>query len=254
MNFRKKAEAIYKLLIVKCLFYLCIYFVIKAQMGEIQRQGWFVLAGMCAGIAYFIRQPSLAVPIAVVLYIVASNLKQLRQTGFKLLSFIIGFASVCTAVWALYLGKMPLKDLLMSQLNPLNIVFNRIFHTLGLLPEQYRVVDTTGFRILYQPIDYTISNWRHTFFSSVFLIFGTVVYSFSLFKKSKENTSEKHGVSLLVVWFLMIFLLYAFQSVSRGFFTQYFTEALPPICVMTAVLLYRNFKNTGIKSSGLRGH
>ena len=230
-----------------------IFFVVRSQIANIRRSSWLIIAGLFAGLAYFVRQPTIAVPAAIILFLILNNHKEPKFATTGVFLFITGYLATCFAVWAFYIGKMQLYELLMSQLNPINVVINRILHTLGMIPEAQRVVDTQGFRILDQGIDQTLTVWRQTFFSVAFLIFGAGAYIVWVVRdqhKSEITQDNAFAWRLLGIWAVLVILLYIFQSVNRGFFSQYFTEALPPLCILTAAFLYKMFHKLKTNTSG----
>ncbi|MBN1481260.1 phospholipid carrier-dependent glycosyltransferase [candidate division KSB1 bacterium] len=186
------------------------------------------LAGAFAACAFYIRQPTLYLPMAAVFFLFVSRHKVLKNFFF----YLLGYFSVVTIIFLLYMPHMRLPDMLFSQLNPLHLIWNRLMHLLCWLPEQYRIVDNSGFRVLDQDMTYTLNSWYHALVFSLFIVFGALAAIVT--KKIDKHQSRYRARILLFCWTGFVLFLYIFQTANRGFYTQYFTEALPPLILLAS--------------------
>lgn len=205
---------------------LSMWFLLRSQEG---RTKLLIFSGMCSALAFYVRQPTLYLAMAAVVFMVWQSQKKM----LSLLNFVLGYVIVVLIVFAIYQPHMSLPEILFSQLNPLHLIWNRALHLFGALPEQYRIVDAEGFRVLDQSMDYTLSAWYHALAFCVFIVIGALGFVFG--RQDKDHRSV-----LFVAWAGFALLLYLYQTASRGFYTQYFTEALPPLILLAAPVL-QNF-------------
>jgi 4-amino-4-deoxy-L-arabinose transferase-like glycosyltransferase len=217
------------------------YFLITAN----QDKAWpLVLSGLFAALAFYVRQPTLYLPLATIVFLAWRRNNSLKN----IISYIGGYLGICLAVIAIYLPKMSFQDMLFSQLNPLNLIWNRLMHMIGLLPAQYRIVDEAGFRVLNQSLDYTLTSWHHALSACLFLLVGAVF----MLRKEKEGESKFNEIKvLLFLWIGFSFILYIYQTASRGFYSQYFTEDLPPLILLASVYIKEMIAESQRKWSGL---
>ena len=196
-------------------------------LGLERKPGFLVLSGVLAALAFYIRQPTLYVPIAVILFLLISQRGNIKAVLF----YSAGYLGVVGVVWGIYLFHMSLNEILFSQLNPLYLVWNRLAHLFGLLPEKYKIVDDSGFRVLDQSMSYTLDAWFQAIGFSFFIIVGALIgHSFS----KNHQTGQRSIVPLLWWWIGIAVLLYFYQTTSRGFYSQYITELLPPLLLLAS--------------------
>jgi len=200
------------------------YFVLLGAKKNIR---FLFLAGALAALAFYVRQPALYIPLAAGVFLLRRHSTRLKN----ILLYLAGFIFVCAAVVLFYLPQMSLQDILFSQLNPLNLIWNRTLHLFGLLPQHYRIVDDAGFRILDQSLSYTLASWLNALSLCLFIVFGALA---AFFKRSGDNKNDSDVGILLQLWIGFGLLLYLYQTASRGFYTQYFTEVLPPLILFSA--------------------
>ena len=206
---------------------LSAWYLLRA-LRESATVSYFILSGIMAALAYYVRQSTLYMPLAAALYLSFQGGQPFRSRARRLALFTAGYLGVCLLVAFYYWGPLDSKELLFSQINPFNLVWNRLAHTLGILPAQQRVVDTAGFRILDQDPAYTLSAWRDALLFSLFVIVA------ALWSLRKGNETRDPFRRFLWLWLVILLLAYAFQSASRGFYTQYFLEAMPALVLLGA--------------------
>lgn len=223
--------------------FLCtisVYFFVEFQMLSNQRTLRLFLAGVFAALAFYVRQPALYLPMALVITILFFDSAAWSVRIKRMLVFLSGYLTVCLVFWGLFLNQMSIGQIFFSQLNPLNLIWNRAAHLLGVLPEQYRVVDTAGFRILEQDLRYTLTAWRESVLLTLFILVAAAFFVHSSFGKIAQSSLRSVYTGLLS-WCGFVLLLYLFQSAQRGFYTQYFTECLPPLLLLAAGAFGRLF-------------
>jgi 4-amino-4-deoxy-L-arabinose transferase-like glycosyltransferase len=229
------------------IFFVCssVYFLLFYSNKNIKKQAWIILSGISAACAFYVRQPTLYMPLAIITFLLFFINKNLRERLFLVGHFIMGYVAVVACFFAIFLNKMSFQHMLFSQLNPLNLVWNRLLHTFNLLPAQYRVVDSEAFRILNQDLAYTKTAWNHAIFFSLFIIVGSILFFIT---NSKQSNGRHNKNFVLVLWAGFILLLYIFQSANRGFFSQYFTEALPPLILFVAAFVTKFYQSEKISN------
>jgi len=198
----------------------------------------YLLSGIAAALAYYVRQSTLYLPLATLLFLLFAAGPALERRWRGLGLYAAGYLGVCLLAAFYYWGPLSIRELAFSQINPLNLVWNRLAHTLGILPAQQRVVDSEGFRILDQNPAYTLAAWRDAILFALFIIAAAL-------GRVRRQPDQAGAVAaapespvpfrrFLVLWLVILLLAYAFQSASRGFYTQYFLEALPPLLLLGA--------------------
>jgi len=193
-------------------------------------------AGVVAGMAFFTRQSTLYLPVTVFLFLLInrSESRSFRLSAFAVYS--VGAMVVFSAVGLLYSRWMSVSRLLLSPLNPLELLFSRGLHVLGLAPPDTRIADSSGFRILDQSPAVTLEAWQTSLLLSFFVI---VVLFWSLFhyRRTLISLCRHSRFGYLFIWMAVVWAMYIFQSVQRGFFSQYFLEILTPVLLVTVSLL-----------------
>jgi len=193
-------------------------------------------AGAVAGLAFLTRQSTLYLPVTVFLFLF---INRAGSRIFRLSAFAVyaaGAMVVLSAVGLLYSRWMPLSRLLLSPLNPLELLFSRGLHGLGLAPPAHRIADSSGFRILDQSPAVTLEAWQTSLLLSFFII---VVLFWSLFhyRRTLISLCRHSRFGYLFIWMVVVWAMYIFQSMQRGFFSQYFLEILTPVLLVTVSLL-----------------
>lgn len=227
-------------------FLVCIavYFLVLSLDSGIQRSTWMIPSGIFAALAFYVRQPTLYLPLAIVTFILFLRNVRVTELLQRIFFFLMGYLSVTIGIIAIFLNKMSLRQVLFSQLNPLNLIWNRVLHIFNLVPAEYRIVDSSGFRILDQDAAYTLAAWHQSIFFCLFILVAALLAVLFLARKGLDKEGEQKSrwrTSLLLLWFGYVVLLYVYQSANRGFYTQYFTEALPPLILLAAVFMKNAF-------------
>ncbi|MDZ7345871.1 MAG: glycosyltransferase family 39 protein [candidate division KSB1 bacterium] len=189
------------------------------------RPALLVISGAAAALAFYVRQPALYLPLSAAIFLFF-NPKPLKNVAL----YAAGYLAVVAAVFAVFSLRMTPVEILFSQLNPTTLILSRLFHLLGKAPEALRIADEGGFRILSQSPDETLLAWRHALsFSALILLPAIGILIRPPFCRSPINVRLFSGI-----WMGVVTALYLFQSAHRGYYSQYFTEALPPLVLLTA--------------------
>ncbi len=228
-----------------------IYFALRSFAESKRNPAWMILSGMFAALAYYARSSTLYLPLALIGFVFFGQKASIRDAFSMTISLLLGYVAVCVGACLIFTSKMSWQDILFSQLNPLNLLWNRTMSLLGWLPVEYQVVDTGGFRLLDQAIGDTIKAWREAVFFSLFVGVGAIAAVANLRSKNSDDTRSKShsGSVLMALWAGFALLLYIFQSANRGFFTQYFVEVLPPLTILAAVWLVQVTGSTKLRGA-----
>lgn len=196
-------------------------------ISALSKEGFYSLffSGIFAACAFFVRQPALYLPITTLLFMLFHREKMVQ----RILSYAAGYLLVVLIIAMAYWGKLTLSEWAFSQLNPATLILSRLFYLIGKVPDAYKVVDEGGFRILDQSISYTLNAWKEALTFCAVIVLPAL---FTLFRPPKTRPGFHQVRLLLFLWAGVVLLLYAFQSANRGFYTQYFTEALPPLILL----------------------
>jgi 4-amino-4-deoxy-L-arabinose transferase-like glycosyltransferase len=226
------------------IFFVCVaVYLFSYSFGDrFLRSGAMLLTGIFAAMAYFSRQTTLYLPFAILIFQLLR--RDINKSGAlrQLFLFVLGYAGLLVSVGAFFLKKLPLDKMIFTQLNPFNLIYNRLAHLFGRLPDEYRVVDTEGFRILNQSIDYTMESWKDATLFSLFVIVAALFTIAGWWRRRNQFQIQQHkGILFFTLWFFSVLLFYAFQSVNRGFYTQYMVEAYPPLLLLAARYIKNGF-------------
>ncbi|MDZ7725231.1 MAG: glycosyltransferase family 39 protein [candidate division KSB1 bacterium] len=126
---------------------LAVLFVLDS-IRQPHRLSMLFIGGVFAGCAFYVRQPSLYIPIAAVLFFATAPGYKHRARLTRIIIFAGGFLrlSLLPSFYFTIAG-MTVQEFMASQLNPLYLIWNRVPHLFNMLPDQYKVVDSSGFRV-----------------------------------------------------------------------------------------------------------
>ena len=193
-----------------------------------------LLSGIFAACAFYVRQPALYLPMATMLFLLIRRDHWLRN----LTLYAGGYLLVVGVVFLIFGSRMTLTEMVISQLNPTTLIFSRFYHLLGISAETWRFVDGSGFRILDQSMDYTLLSWQQALsFAALAMLPAVALLIFPFRLKERVPPARL----LLYLWAGVVLMLYAYQTANRGFYSQYFTEALPPLILLCAAVVVEFF-------------
>ncbi len=202
---------------------------------------WMILAGIFSAIAYYSRASMVYIPVIAVLILYIKN-----QNNFvkRFLQYCTGYLVIVLGCFFYFIPKMTFSDFMSRSLNPLFLVWNRLFLLLGVLPETQKITDDSGFRILGQDFALTTQAWQNSLVFCLFLMAAVVLLLIS--KNSNRDKTADENTNFVVGWAGIILFFYLLQSANRGFFSQYFVEAIPALSITAAVFLERILGNMNI--------
>lgn len=228
---------------------LGIYLVITGVENEKRAGLLLFLSGVFLSFAYYVRESSLAILVAIFLFIVITYRENIQRL-FKNFGFILsGYIFVCLSVFAFYSQFMTLTQIWDSSINPLNIILRSLLNIFSLAVSQTAAAEVDSFRLADQDWSQTINHLGLTLYINSFLFTGflfsifILVYSF-LTKTNTEDFKEiSFPFSLLYSWIFCLTVFYSYWIFYRGFFIQYFAEFLPPLTILLAfVIIYSSIK------------
>lgn len=225
----------------------------------IERKGrlLFFLSGVALSLAFYIRESSLAIPVAILLFFMVTY-----WTRFRLLlrnyGFIIGgYLSVCLIVFAYYTQFMTVSQILKSPINPINIVMVSLQNIYNaLMPRAEAASNVLGESTsTFESWQLSVSYINLTLFTHAFLfvgvLFSVIILSRSfLMDRSSEVTAKLvFSLSLLYSWLFILGIFYLYWTLQRGFFVQYFEEFLPPLAIILAFVIYESMARLEFQKS-----
>ena len=217
---------------------LSVFFLLKGLEQERRISLHLFLAGATAAMAYYVRQSTLYVPFSSFLFLL---LYTRPARSFRIASrtaYVLGFLAVCISAGLLYSSHMNAGQLFYSPLNPMELFLSRALNFLGLVPIQYRIVDSDQFRIMDQDVSITWTAWKDGLLFTLAIVLSALA---ALWQKRKSSLMllRRSRSALIVLWAAVVLAMYLFQSVHRGFFTQYYLEVLLPFVLIAAWTLAR---------------
>ncbi|MBN1997983.1 glycosyltransferase family 39 protein [candidate division KSB1 bacterium] len=221
-----------------------ILFMLKSYNISIENLGWMVFSGMFAALAYYVRASAFLIPTIIVLFLLFRYDTKPKKNGPRLFLFALGYLVVCILAGTVFLSSMSFRDILISQVNPLDTIYDHVAHFITKLWIQGKSVEGSGFRVLDQNFSYTKASWYQGVVFSLFVFVGGIL-AFLHFLSHRL----KHRINtylLLAIWTGFILFPYIYQTFYRGFFPQYITEALPPLILLTASTGHRLMLKTSL--------
>lgn len=225
----------------------------------IERKGHllFFLSGVALSLAFYIRESSLAIPVAILLFFMVTYWSRfrllLRNYGF----IIGGYLSVCLIVFAYYTQFMTVSQILKSPINPLNIIMvslQNIYNSL--LPPAEAASNVLELSTsTFESWKLTLSYLHLTLFTHTFLfigiLFSVIILAYSIFTRREHGDTSKliFPLSLLYSWLFGLTIFYLYWTLHRGFFIQYFEEFLPPLTIILAFVINDLFTRLRLEES-----
>jgi len=211
------------------------------------RTQWLTLAGVFAGMGYYVRPSSLIIPVTVFGFIVLIQRGRVREVAKHFSLFLAGYVSVILLVLAFYSKFMSLGELLMSGVNPFRLLSwagEKILSFSGLsLGSRNAVISQTSDVAWVFNFPY-LNYFRQAFNLHLFLLvglgFSVLTCCYYLYTRSRREIN-KFIIShfLLYLWFFSLFIAYGFYYFAQGhFFIDYFREFLPPLVIILSAWMF----------------
>jgi hypothetical protein len=223
---------------------LGVYLVIRAVQGS---DGAPVLAGAgaCFALGFYVRQSSLALPLATALVLVVRHGRKpwpiLRDAAW----LAAGFIAVAGLAMALYSRHLSAADLWAGSVNPVSIVWEnlaRIRDLVGGAAARTGANSSDGFRVGTQPWARTLVYLRQVVSLNSVLLAGFAVFLAEAVVRIARPSAARGfalAAAVLVGWSGWLAVFYGYWAARRGFFPQYFTEFLPPLAIGLAHVLVK---------------
>lgn len=223
-----------------------IYLVILGVWGEKRAPIHFFLSGIFFSLAYYVRESSLAIPVAILLFFAFTYWKRvwllLKNYGIVL----GGYICVCLIIFIYYARFMTISQIWGTPINPFRIILHSIQNIFSsFLPPAVAATHRLDFSGESKSWNLTVSYLNLTLSTHSFLLIGFIfslfIWAYSLLTKRDDGDFKKLSLpfSLLYSWLFSLALFYAYWTLSRGFFIQYFEEFLPPLAIILAfVIIY----------------
>jgi 4-amino-4-deoxy-L-arabinose transferase-like glycosyltransferase len=191
-------------------------------------------AGVFSAMAYYIRASVLYLPILFLAIILLNRTLQKQQRGWLMLSYTGGYMLIVCSMMAVFTLWLPIDKILTCKINPLYSVVFHVLNILGKLPVSEQSITGTGIRFVQQNQAQLKSAWEVGILSNLFIFVSAFfIWTFPKFRRLQTLT--------IVSWAVIIVVLYLYQSLFHGFFSQYMTEILPPFILMAAFVLNKIF-------------
>lgn len=220
-----------------------IYCTVRFLQSE-YRWSLLVLTGAVLGLGFYVRQSTLAVAAAIVVFLLIALRRQPMQLARAYGAFALGGLIVVGLAAAYYARYMTVAQMWHSDLNPLHLVIRAAD---AVAPPTVQGTGTTGaadsgVRLSLQTWTTTINAVRETFrldaflFAGLAMSLGVVAY----LRARQRLLLRRHALSLtlLYCWAFTLILAYGYWAIHRGYFTQYFGETVPPLAILLAFTLW----------------
>jgi hypothetical protein len=232
-------------------------------LSHFQRGGWapLALAGAAFGAGYYVRESTLAGPLAGAGLILLHARQGWGITLRRLAVLTAGYAAVIAAMMAAYLPHLPLPQILaMPTLSPwpkIRWALGNILEAMGVwgasapvapsapsaTPEPAAVSSGLA-RAAAQRWETTLRNLAGPLRLQAHLLLGAAAAAvLSCVPRAARpdpkpagriRSSASLGIALAGLWLGALTLLYAYHTLRRGFFQFYFRELIPPLTLLAA--------------------
>ncbi len=199
------------------------------KFRESARAQWLVLAGISCGLGFYIRESALATFFALLLLLLFD-----ARSGRGAATLILSWGGVVLTALLVYSRWLPWGEMLRSRkLFPPSALLNALDRMVGAASPSgtpMRASDQTFRRTLislYEPIFLDLA------------LLGAALLCVFLWRRC--NAEEKSGVRTSTCWLALIALLYTHQILKHGFYQAYILEFLPPLALLAAIGLNRQY-------------
>ncbi len=209
---------------------------------------WLLASGIFMGLAFYIRESSLAWTLTIAITIILTNKKKFFHTLKELLVFSGGFVLVVCIVFAIYTQFQSLADTFNSPLNPLDQPIIALKKVLAIIGIGSNVGQVETARIQGQSFATSWRELRSIFRMNFYLFFAfglfVVYFVKDLIRDKKKNAAQPLVLFLLPTWLLTSAVVYGYYFFARGFFPAYALEIYPPLLICLAFLIGEKFSGS----------
>ena len=233
---------------------LVMAFTCAAVFVLLTRTGWWlVLSGALAACAFYIRESSIAVAAAALVWIffMRGGGRALLRQG---LSFMAGYAGVVFLVVLIYLQWLSAAEIWHSTLNPFKLVIDAINKFLpsasadsaistglaGTLENHVKA----GEKMSGRPASVV-----NLLLAAQFICFTLIAAAGTLILRLRDRKMEDDESKFwfLLFWLAFLSILYGYWFMARGFFPGYLREFEPPLAILAATGLVEAVRRIGIR-------
>jgi 4-amino-4-deoxy-L-arabinose transferase-like glycosyltransferase len=217
---------------------------------------FFFLSGLSLSLAFYVRESSLAILLAIFLIFVTTYRRQPHLIVKNYATVMGGYISLCLLVFAYFSQYMSPVQIWNSPMNPLGPISHAFQAVVGSFSPE-----TTAPKIMgstakdYDSWAGTAYYLNLTLFTHAFLfvglLFSIIISAYPVFlNKRRENNGQwSFPFPLLYSWIFSLALAYSYWMIHRGYFIQYFEEFLPPLTILLAFVINDTLPKLGLEKS-----
>jgi len=214
------------------------FYLIYRENGKVNRLYW---SGLAFGLAYYVRESSVAVFATILLSIIFFQRKRVTARLSELIVCIAGFGSIAGLVFFLYLNYLSFNEFWNSTLNPLYLPVQSIARIIAFFSVNTRHPLPATPRIPGQDLHTAAREVTKIYRMNLYLLIGFGFY-LGYFLKAFIRGKGLHNPQLnrqiiLPLWFMLSLGVYGYYFYARGFFSEYAIELYPPLIIGFSYLL-----------------
>jgi len=217
----------------------CLSLYAVVRFSQYSQGLWLIGAGVFSGMAYYVRESTVIIPLTVFGFIVLYYGGRVRGVAKHFGLFLGGYISIFLLVLAFYSRFISPDDLLTSSISPIFFLNywlgEKLPSLLGLSLGSTNVVTSQVFDV---PWDLYYRYLHQAFYMHSFLLIGLVfsvgALGYHLLTHNRQMVREYIGRHfILYLWVFSLFLAYGFFFfVQAQFYIDYSREFLPPLVIV----------------------
>ncbi len=220
---------------------------IYGLVAHFQSRRWWplVLAGVAFGCGYYVRESTLAGPLAAILVIMCQARDGVARTMRRLIALGCGMGAVCAVVLALYARFLSPEALFTNgQLFPLAKILGAVERMRSWTHVPTDVSVTTVIRYSVQTGTQTLANVVDALRLNAHFVAGVFVAlafwgscAWGARRSRRAASADQWGLDVAFAWLGSFMAAYAYYTLARGFFQFYVREFIPPMALLLAYVL-----------------
>jgi 4-amino-4-deoxy-L-arabinose transferase-like glycosyltransferase len=218
---------------------MCLSFYALVRHFDRGRPAWLLLAGVALGCGFYVRESTLAGPLAAIVLIGLRWRDGSGKCVRRVLYLVAGYFAVCVAMISWAAGHLSLRTTLSNtSLNPGAMVAQAlcsIASLQSLTAPNLRASTETSF----QPKSHALRQVLQAASLQLPLLVAALVTPAFAFSRSFQSRhfanvsiSDRFAVTIPLVWSGALILLYIYHFWNHGFFQSYFREFIPPLALL----------------------
>jgi 4-amino-4-deoxy-L-arabinose transferase-like glycosyltransferase len=218
--------------------FTCLAFLALVRFSQRSQNLWLLLAGIFAGVGYYVRPSTLIIPVTVLAFIVIFHGKRICELAKYFGFFLVGYACVVLCMLGYY-SRFLTPIVLLTEHTPFGFVRRALRKLLALYAPSVGSMETFSPDVyaIYSHLSYKYLDQAFYFhsFLLVGLAFSMGEFGYRLLTENKSNIKGYIvSRSLLYLWLFFLFMAYGYFFYSRVFFIDYSREFLPPLVIVFA--------------------